>query len=157
MLEKGVPTREANQRVLSDLLALRVLVKAASKPLSRPDFLAAFVADDQQLIALCGMDMPCASYLSAGLAGLPKVRAEEMIKARKLEADQHDNAREVINIVSSLFNVKDHPHVRLTTFAAIGTPQHTELLHRLDAARARTDQSLTIDRFGAGAMVFAAI
>ncbi len=155
MLENGLPTRDANMNLLKDLLGVPVVVKPAAAPLKEFFLLAPFITDSQDLAVVCGVDLPFAAYSTAALSQIPKAVAEEFIRAKQLEPNHLDNVREVINIVSSLFNVEGMPHVRLGQMASSKQPAFAALQRNLNAFKARTDHHITIERYGAGVMTFA--
>jgi hypothetical protein len=132
-LENGLPLREATTAVLRNLLDMPVVVKKADKPVKDPQVWGTFVGD---------------------LSGVPKNVAEEFIKAKKLETSNAETLREVINVISSLLNVGEAPHVRLQAFVQQGSKEYTELNVRAAQGRARTDQAVEIPRYGNGTLVF---
>jgi hypothetical protein len=153
-LENGLPLREATTAVLRNLLDMPVVVKKADKPVKDPQVWGTFVGDDDHLSVLCGVDLPLSAYLACGLSGVPKNVAEEFIKAKKLETSNAETLREVINVISSLLNVGEAPHVRLQAFVQQGSKEYTELNVRAAQGRARTDQAVEIPRYGNGSLVF---
>jgi hypothetical protein len=123
MLENGLPTRDADMQLLRDLIGTDVIVRAGKLP-AEAYILAEFVTDENQLMVACGADLAFCAYASAALSQVPKAVADDALKAKELEAHHVDTVREIINIVSSLFNVEKMPHMRLREMARKGSPKY---------------------------------
>ncbi len=153
-LDNGLPQNIPTMQCLKDLLGVNVTVKKADKIVKDPQFWSTFVGDDDHLSVVCAVDLPLGAYMSCALSGTPKNVAEEFIKAKTLETSNAETVREVVNVISSLFNVAGAPHVRLKTFAARGSKEYTDIAAQAVKGRARVDQAVAVDRYGAGSMAF---
>jgi len=102
------------------------------------------------LRALCLMDVPAAARVGAAIGLVPARVAEECAVGELLEPGLEDNAREVLNVLSSLFNAEDAPHVRLDAVYAPREPLPVDVAPWVKAYVRRTDLEIDIAGYGGG-------
>ena len=81
-----------------------------------------FVNRFLKLSALMLLDIQLAARAGAAIALVPSRAAEEAIEDRDLPESLLDNASEILNVATSLFNVGSAPHLRLDGCYAPGDP-----------------------------------
>ena len=72
-----------------------------------------YVDDRLAMRAVVVMDVGLAATVGAAIGLMPVGGVEDSIEAGELLGVQQDNAAEVLNVMASLFNVGDAPHLRL--------------------------------------------
>ncbi|WP_028050749.1 hypothetical protein [Cellulomonas sp. URHD0024] len=72
-----------------------------------------YVDDRHKLTGLVLFDVPLAAYLGASLGLVPVRIAQQHADAGVLSEALSENAGEILNVMSSLFNAEGAPHVKL--------------------------------------------
>lgn len=112
--------------------------------------IAEFVSDTGALEAIAVLDLPLAVFTGAALGLLPAGGALDMVEERQPSAMVVDNVHEVLNILATLFNVADHPHVRLSAVHGPGGPFPPAVDHVANRPNSRLDFVVSIKGYGAG-------
>lgn len=152
-----MPTRDSIRVLLTDLCAREVKVDKSPTPIKDLPFLADLIDDEGELVAVCGLDLPLSAYAAASLCGVPAGAAKDSIKAGKLEQSQRETLREVVNILSAVFNGENMPHLRLKELYATGEGDHAKLLALVKKPPGRYDLDVNITGYGAGKMMLAVV
>lgn len=152
-----MPTRESVRQLLSDLLARKVNVQRSAVPLQVFQYSADLIDDEDVLLAICALDLPLSAYMGSALCQVPVGAAKECLKLGKLPPNLQENLREVVNILSSVFNGEGMPHVRLKELWPTATEPFKELNNHLTRATERYDLDVTIEGYGAGKMLLAVV
>jgi len=76
-------------------------------------YVATFLSDDDQLVALCVCDKEFVAYSGAALSMIPADVAKEMIAGNAVTDAMVDNFYEVMNICSKLLMSESGAHLRL--------------------------------------------
>ncbi|WP_230684860.1 hypothetical protein [Cellulomonas sp. JZ18] len=101
------------------------------------------------LRAMILMDLALAAYVGAAIGLVPRPAAEDAA-AGGLSPNLEENAREVINVASSLLNGPDVPHVRLDSVYAPGEPLPADVVPWVKAYVRRTDLRVEVSGYGRG-------
>ncbi len=149
-----MPTREAVRKLLADLFVRRVSIGRATVAHDHA-YLAELITDEDELFAICAIDLPLAAHMGSALCQIPPGMAHDSVRRGKLPPNLEDNLREVINILSSVFNGEGMTHLRLREMRPAGIETFQALRTQLDKATARYDLHISIDGYGAGDLVLA--
>ena len=103
-----------------------------------------------KLSALMLLDLPLAARAGAALALLPTRVAEFAIEDRLLPEALLDNASEILNVATSLFNIGNAPHLRLDRCYAPGDPLPNDVARWVLAYVPRLDLEVDIKGYGDG-------
>lgn len=112
--------------------------------------LGVYVDDRHKLAGLVLFDVPLAAYLGASLGLVPARIAQQHADAGVLSEALSENAGEILNVMSSLFNAEGAPHVKL------GSVYEPKAHVPADAAQwvltyvRRTDLDIDVPGYGAG-------
>jgi len=151
-----LPSALAVRELLESLLGRDVeaeLVTAVVDPPKHPGALVgAYVDDDDGLRALIAVDLALTAHLGASIALMGLRVAEDVIRSELLSPVLYDNAREVLNVAASLFNVDGAPHVRLVEAFAPREILPAEVEKWILARVARLDMEMTVAGYGGGRM-----
>lgn len=102
------------------------------------------------LTALVLLDVPLAAYVGAALGLVPAAQAAAAAEAGDLSDNLVENAGEVLNVMASLFNAEDAPHVRLDTIYRPLQPLPADVATWVLAYVRRTDLDMEIAGYGKG-------
>jgi hypothetical protein len=155
-----LPPTKALRDTLLDLLGRDVQV-APSSPwsptLKEPGAVAVYVDNGMKLRALICCDLPLAVALGASIALIPAKRASECIKGGTLTGELSENLYEVLNVLCGLFNLPDHPHVKLYEVHSPGKLAPEDLGVRLRAFGKREDLKVDVAGYGSGLLSFVVV
>ncbi len=109
-----LPSRHAVRSLLEGMIGRDVEVRDAPPlPPKASNLVAVYVTDRLATSALAVVSIEAGARLGGALAMLPRGGVNEAIEAKELSPALRDNCYEVLNVLSSLFNVPNAPHVRL--------------------------------------------
>lgn len=111
---------------------------------------AVYVTDEDQLAAVAVADIEGAARLGGALGMLPRAGVDDVIDDHDLTGLIRDNTYEVLNVLASVFNVADAPHVRLTEMYGPGQSAPDDVENLAYAAGGRLDVELSIAGYGRG-------
>lgn len=145
-----------NERSVGDVIGRLVGLQVTATPGPRivpaamPCVSATWI-DANDAIAYVGFcDLPAAAYLGAAIGLRPVGSVKEVLASRVLPESLQADVREVLNVLSRLFNDCGTRHVRLSKTTFPPAPPLADAL-RLDApAAVRRDYLLQIQGYGAG-------
>jgi len=146
-----LPSRHAVRTLIEGLVGRDVVVRDADVLESRPsNLVAAYVTDKLQVALVIVVDIECAARLGGALGMLPRGGVDDAIKELDLSGLLRDNAYEVLNVLSAVFNVGEAPHVRLYEMYGPmgGVPSDVHALSQLFGSR--MDLELSIAGYGEG-------
>jgi hypothetical protein len=110
-----------------------------------------YVTESLGMEALIAMDLPLAARVGAALALVPPGGANLAIEDGHLPATLLDNTAEVLNVMASLFNVGDAPHLRLyRTHDTATALLPADVATHLRGYGPRLDATATVKGYGAG-------
>jgi hypothetical protein len=106
--------RSGFAETLGELLDKPVTLEPA-RSVTDPVAVATYTYDDGSVAAAVGCDLAFALRCAGALMMVPPERVEEALAAGVLDDGMADNLREVLNVLSSLFNRDGLPHARLAS------------------------------------------
>ncbi|MCC2334181.1 hypothetical protein [Cellulomonas wangsupingiae] len=105
-----------------------------------------------QLRALCLMDVPAAARVGAAIGLVPARVADESALGDFLDPGLEENAREVLNVIASLLNTPDAPHVRLDAVVAPREALPVDVAPWVRAYVPRIDLEVDVSGYGPGGL-----
>jgi hypothetical protein len=154
-LATTLPSPKAVRDMLLDLLGRDVQVATAgpwAPTIKHPGTVAVYTDDRTQLRALVSFDLELSACFGTAIALIPMSAAQECIEARSLTSAVSENVYEVLNIAAALFNLPDHPHLKLYGMHAPGELPPTDVSARLRGFGNRLDLKVTVAGYGSGQM-----
>ncbi len=118
---------------------------------------ASFINDDNEPVTACVCDFSFAAFAGSSLTRIPPGGAEDAASSGEFSQMMMDNVREIMNICSRLFMVKeDAPHLKFDVVYETpdSIPQGVKAV--LDNDGARVDYNVSIPGYGSGALSFIA-
>lgn len=113
---------------------------------------ATFICDDNELVAVCGCDLPFVVYSGTALSMIPSDVAKEMIQDKDVSSNVYDNFYEIMNICSKLLMSDTSDHLRLDK--SLLPEDSAEPLAELEGKSAVTTFNVTIPGYGDGLLSF---
>lgn len=150
-----VPTAKAVRDVLADLLGREVEVRPGDPvvpTLRRPACVAVYVDDSTTLAAVASFDLPLTAYAGAALGLVPAATAEQAVTDSDVPVSVVENVGEILNIMASLFNTTDAPHLRLHATTAPGTQPPADVVVLTRALGRRLDLEVDVQDYGTGGL-----
>ncbi len=149
-----VPSCESITEMLSMLYGSDIdSTELADKKLDGA-FVATFISDDGDVVALCQADPAFVAYSGAALSMMPAGGAEDMIESGELSKTAIDNFYEVINVCSRLLMSDSSMHLKLDKVLA---PSDGKVVANDFNASLSAGFQLKIPRYGMGKMIFSII
>ena len=148
-----LPPVKALRDLLMALLGRDVQVAPSdpwSPTVSDPGAVAVYVDDGALLRALICCDLSLSVALAASIALIPARTAAGCVQERRLTDDMAENLGEVLNILATLFNLSDGPHIRLSASHVPGEPPPADLSAHLRACGTREDLTIEVAGYGGG-------
>jgi hypothetical protein len=118
----------------------------ADKPLS----VGLFVDDSLGLAAVGVADVDLTAYAGAAIGLVPPGGAQAAIEDRELPQALNDNFSEVLNIISALFNLPGHPHLKLYGTYAPGQTPPNDVVAMIRTIGRRLDLEIGVAGYGQG-------
>jgi hypothetical protein len=150
-----LPPTKALRDLLLDLMQKGIDIKPG-KPWAvtpeKPGAVALYVDDHTKLKALVFCDLDLAAHLGACIGLVPAGGAKACIEDGALSETISDNLYEVFNIVSALFNVPDHPHLKLYGVHDPGEALPADVAAHCKAMGMRDDVVVSIAGYGSGTL-----
>lgn len=112
--------------------------------------LAVYIDDADHLGAVVCWDLPLAAAVGAGVALVPVGAMEDAIEEQYLPEHLLENLSEVSNVMASVFNIGNNPHMRLDRmYRPINTADNdaVELAYRVGH---RIDLTVAVPNYGEG-------
>lgn len=114
-------------------------------------YIATYIDDDDNLVALCSCDLPFVAYSSSALSMIPAGAANDMIKEKDLNETVMANFNEIMNICSKLFMSDDSDHLRLGKILDPASSTATLAEFKEDKNEAFT---IDVPKYGVGNLTF---
>ena len=109
-----LPSRAALRGLVEDLVGRPVeLSDGDPVPASTTNVVAVYVNDALALASVIVVDLAGAARVGGALGMLPRGGVDDAIDEKDVSGMLRDNCYEVLNVLASVFNVADAPHVRL--------------------------------------------
>ena len=119
-------------------------------PPPTPFVLATYKSGDGKSVVVCVSDMPLATAAGATLTIIPPAVAQESARAGRLDETLSENLHEVFNLISSLFNHPNHPHLVLSEVVMRATALSSVLEAPMRTPRERADFEISISGYSSG-------
>lgn len=113
---------------------------------------AEYVDDQMQLVALVVAELELAAAAGSAIGLVPAKEVEASVRYKELSASQIENFAEICNVLASLFNADDAPHLRFTTMHAPGAALPGDVAQWVTAHVARLDLDVEVVGYGSGAL-----
>src|SRR5690349_20281592 len=151
--QSPLPSRHAVRSVIEGLVGRDVdIADGVPVPSKTTNVVAAYVGDKLALQAVCIVDIEAAARLGGALAMVPRGGVDDAIQERDLSPNLRDNCYEVLNVLASVFNVPNAPHVRLYEMYGPNQGVPGDVAAVAGIAGSRMDISLKIAGYGDGLM-----
>ena len=150
-----IPADDRVRDVLGDLMGRSVSVTRVpglELDLGRPAAIADYELDTGKVGVLCVADIRLANALGAALTMVAPGAVDDAIANLTLEDSTIDNLREVVNVMTSLFNTNDTPHVKFRDVRRLPSQLPAETAQLLGSPRARRDFDITVESYGTGTL-----
>lgn len=115
-----------------------------------PGSVAIYTAERLSTGALAVADLPLSAFIGAALGLVPVGAAKDAVAARKLPDNLAENLYEVVNVMASLFNVANAPHLKLYSLLAPGDPIPTDVAAMPSGLARRIDLAVKVPGYGDG-------
>ncbi len=147
-----IPTPQTISSLLSMIFGEDLDVSDCEPPELSSLYIATFVNDDNQLVALCACDKSFVAYSGAALSMIPADVANEMIAGNAVTEAMVGNFYEVMNISSKLMMSDSSAHLRLDK--TLDPEQSTEAIEALQESARIKGFGVKIPRYGEGILTF---
>jgi len=150
-----MPAPERVSEVLADLMGRGVTV-ARTRTVEigggRPAALANYQIDAGDVGVVCVADIRLANALGAALTMVSPEAVEDAVASKTIDESTIENFREVVNVMTSLFNSGDTPHVKFHEVHCLPAELPAETATLLESPRGRRDFDVTVDEYGTGTL-----
>jgi hypothetical protein len=147
-----IPAPKLVRDLLTDLLGRDVTVQPAEPPSGAVPVTAVFVHDNLSIAGVIGFQLPLAANLAAAVGLIPPGGAEACIEDGELTPLFGDNLAEVCNVLTTLFNRSDGPHVKLHKLHREASEVPADVVGHLEALGNRLDLDVNVAGYGSGAL-----
>ena len=157
MAETVLPSAKAVRDMLGELLDRDVDLSVGPPVVPSRVVRAAvgvYVDDRLGLRALAVADLSLAARAGACIGLVPRGGAEAAIEDGFLPPNLQENFAEIVNILSALFNLPGHPHVRLDSLVGPAEELPGDVALLTSAYVNRLDLAVSIAGYGSGALSF---
>jgi hypothetical protein len=150
-----MPKYERVKDVLTDLMGRAVKVER-TEPVdlegARTAALADYEAANGTVGLLCFADVRLANALGAALTLVAPSVVDDAVARREIDDPTIENLREVVNVMTTLFNTTDTPHLKFHAIHRLpgDLPADIETLFKMP--RARRDYRVTVEDYGTGTL-----
>jgi len=150
-----MPGQDKVRDVLADLMGRTVTVaRTGAVPVEvdgpSPAALADFEADGGRIGVLCVADLRLTNALGAALTMVAPAAVDEAVERLRIDDPTFDNFREVVNVLTSVFNTSDTPHVKFHDVHRLPAELPAETVQLLDAPLGRRDFDVSVEDYGTG-------
>lgn len=147
--QSPLPSRHAIRTLVEGLVGRDVELKDTEPiPSSSTNLVAAYVTDKLTVSAVAVLDLAGAARLGGALGMLPRGGVDDAIAEKDLSGLLRDNAYEVLNVLSAVFNVENAPHVRLYALYGPDGDVPGDVLALSQVLGSRMDILLTVAGYG---------
>lgn len=122
----------------------------------QPVCVAEMVGDDGLLLAVALLDLGLTVHAGAAIGLAPPGGARDMVAEQDPSPTVLANTAEVLNVLSSVWNVPNHPHTRLGTVHEPGSTLPPHVARVLTSLGRRTDLRVGIGGYGDGLLTLLA-
>ncbi|GAB3241543.1 hypothetical protein [Kineosporia babensis] len=151
--QSPLPSRHSVRNCIEGLVGRDVdLDDGMPPPAKSTNAVAVYVTDQLKTSALVVVDLECAARIGGALGMIPRGVVDEAIKARTFSQDLEENCYEVLNVMASVFNLPNHPHVRLYELYAPNAAVPADIAQLAATVGNRMDVKIKISGYGEGTL-----
>jgi len=151
--QSPMPSRHSVRNTIEGMIGRDIdLDDGVAPPAKATNVVAVYVTDQLKTSAVCVVDLEFAARIGGALGMIPRGVVDEAIQARDLPKDLEENCYEVLNVMASIFNLPNAPHVRLYTMYAPNSTVPADIAQLAATAGNRMDVKIRIRGYGDGAM-----
>ena len=148
-----MPSRHSVRNTIEGLIGRDVDLADGIPPAAKStNVVAVYVTDQLKTSALAVIDLECAARIGGALGMIPRGVVDEAIKARELSKDLEENCYEVLNVMASVFNLPNAPHVRLYEMYAPNSVIPADVAQLAATVGNRMDVKLKVSGYGDGSL-----
>jgi hypothetical protein len=150
-----MPAPDRVREVLADLMGRSVTVartRTVDLGAERPAALADYQADSGTVGVVCVADVRLANALGAALTMVAPDAVEDAVASKTIDDTTIENFREVVNVMTALFNSSDTPHVKFREVHRLPAQLPAETAKLLETPLGRRDFDVTVDDYGTGTL-----
>lgn len=147
----AIPTPQTVSSLLAMIFGDDLSASKCDSPALDGQYVATFLSDDDQLVALCVCDKEFVAYSGAALSMIPADVAKEMISGNAVTDAMVDNFHEVMNICSKLLMSDSSAHLRLGK--TLSPDQSAEAIAAMKESHTAAF-GVDIPRYGKGTLTF---
>lgn len=146
-----LPNPKEVRDMLEGLLGRDVNVSPGNPPeADKPLAIGVYVDDQLTMRAIGVADLPFAAFSGAAIGLIPKGGAEACVEDNELSASVKENFNEVLNVISALFNLPEHPHLKLYDTYAPGEAPPSDVAAVVRTIGRRLDLDAEVSGYGKG-------
>jgi hypothetical protein len=119
---------------------------------ARPGACADYEAASGTIGVLCVADVALTNALGAALTMVAPAVVEDAIAKQQMDGPTMDNFREVVNVLTTLFNTPDTSHVKFREVHTLPSQLPAETAQLLKKPRARRDFQVEVTDYGIGTL-----
>lgn len=149
----AIPAPKAVKDLFEDLLGRGVEVADANPFLAENlpmTVVAIYVDDSKKLAAVAGLDLVLAANVGAAIGLIPPGGAEACVEDKELSPMIAENVGEVCNVLVTLLNHENAPHLKLHQVILPGEQIPGDAAGRLIALGNRLDLAVSVAGYGTG-------
>jgi hypothetical protein len=151
--QSPLPSRHSVRNTIEDLIGRDIELSDGVPPENKStNVVAVYVTDKLATSAVCVVDLECAARFGGALGMVPRGVVDEAIAARELTPTLEGNCYEVLNVMASVFNLPNAPHVRLYEMYAPNSVIPGDVAQLGATLGNRMDVTLKIAGYGNGLM-----
>jgi hypothetical protein len=149
--QSPLPSRHSVRNTIEDLIGRDIDLSDGLPPENKStNVVAVYVTDKLATSAVCVVDLECAARFGGALGMVPRGVVDEAIAARELPQPMESNCYEVLNVLASVFNLPNAPHVRLYEMYAPNSMIPGDVASIGATMGNRMDVTLKIAGYGSG-------
>jgi hypothetical protein len=149
-----MPAAQRVGEVLADLMGRSVTV-ARAQPVDfagRTGALADYQVDAGTIGVVCVADVRLTNALGAALTMVAPNVVEDAVANESIDQATFDNFREVVNVMTSLFNTNDTPHLKFHEVHRLPAELPAGTATVFEGPKGRRDFDVTVDEYGTGTL-----
>ena len=143
------------REMLSDLMGREVTIertKTVDLGASRPGALADYAADTGLIGVVCIADLALTNALGAALTMVAPSAVEEAIARHEMDPPTIENFKEVVNVMTTLFNTEHTTHVKFRNVHKLPADLPSETALLVGSPLGRRDFDVSVHEYGTGTL-----
>jgi hypothetical protein len=150
-----MPSADHFREVLGDLTGRGVSLARAGKAelgAGQAGALAEYRDEAGALGVVCVADLRLTNALGAALTMVSPALVEDAVAKQTIDQPTIDNFREVVNVMTNLFNTDDTPHLKFRDLHTVPADLPAETDALLKSPKGRRDFDVTVAEYGTGTL-----